>query len=336
MLMTFFVIFFTAYFVFLGNVLSADKEFTDGVCLLINGMLLFISVCGMTISILYILMGKGSKLWYEKYEASISWVIEDSLVDSNEVVLSDRHAEWECEFDKSKFPDYFPRHGYLREISRNTNDSIFSSKSGEYSVSKVNIAIGLFGFFFWETIALTHLILIFDLQSRCSEMIFLLPSILFLVSIGWMFFSGYLYSGRNKRVIKRHIRMRLKLLNSQEKNLFDPESFNMNKKENSRASEYLRNGIEGGIGKYHLKWNIHDYQLLRMIDTLTYNLVKKEYGEKEQEIDLTRERCCRMILGIIHMIVAILLVVLVVTALVSSQEMAKNGFFCVFLRIRNV
>ena len=213
MLMTFFVIFFTAYFVFIGNVISADKEILNKYRLVLNGALLFISVCGMIISILYILMGKGSKLWYEKYEASISWVIEGSLMYSDEVKLADKHAEWECEYDKSKWPDYFPRHGFLREISDNTNDSIFSSKSGEYSVSKVNIAIGLFGFFFWEAIALTHLILIFNLQSRCSEMVFLLPTILFLVSIGWMFFSGYVYSGNNKRNIRRQIKERLAFFN---------------------------------------------------------------------------------------------------------------------------
>ena len=213
MLMTFFVIFFTAYFVFIGNVISADKEIINEYRLVLNGALLFISVCGMSISILYILMGKGSKLWYEKYEASISWVIEGSLMYSNEVKLADKHAERECEYDKSKWPDYFPRHGFLREISGNTNDSIFSSKSGEYSVSKVNIAIGLFGFFFWEAIAHTHLILIFNLQSRCSERVFLLPTILFLVSIGWMFFSGYVYSGNNKKNIRRQIKKRLAFFN---------------------------------------------------------------------------------------------------------------------------
>lgn len=213
MLMTFFVIFFTAYFVFLGNVLSSDKELTCGSFLAVNGVLLFISVCGMITSILYILMGKGSKLWYEKYEASISWVVEGSLVDSNEVKYSDIHAKEECKSDKSKWPDYFPRHGHLSEISDYTDDSIFSSKSGEYSVSKVNIAIGLFGFFFWEAIALTHLILIFNLQSRCSERVFLLPTILFLVSIGWMFFSGYVYSGNNKRNIRRQIKERLAFFN---------------------------------------------------------------------------------------------------------------------------
>ena len=336
MLMTFFVIFFTAYFVFLGNVLSSDKELTCGSFLAVNGVLLFISVCGMITSILYILMGKGSKLWYEKYEASISWVVEGSLVDSNEVKYSDMHAEEECKSDKSKWPDYFPRHGHLSEISDYTDDSIFSSKSGEYSVSKVNIAIGLFGFFFWEAIAFTHLTFFLHLLTKCSRWIISLPAILFLASILWMFASGYLYSVRNKRVIKLQIRKRLKFLNIHDKDLFGPESFSMTAEENSRVAEYLRNGIEGGIGMYHLKRNIHDYQLLRIIDTLTNNLVCKKYREKEQKLHMKRERCCRIILGFIHLIVVILLVVLVVVALVSSPEMRKNSFFYMLLRVSNV
>lgn len=157
-------------------------------------------------------MSKGSKLWVEKYEASIGFYIDSDILFSKNVIEINEKAKKDVE-DKSDFYSaVLPSQGCLCEISGKTNDSIFSSQSGEYSVSRLNIGIGLFGLIIWGALFCFHLIVLINFKYIKSAIIF--ASCTFIISVILFLCSGYTYSRNNKRYIKKRIRQRLKIYNA--------------------------------------------------------------------------------------------------------------------------
>ncbi len=78
---------------------------------------------GISFSILWVMMAKGSKYWFERYEAGIN-AFEDG--------------------DAGKKLAGYPHHGDMSKLKPHQfNENIFSPKSGHYSVSKVNGTIGI-------------------------------------------------------------------------------------------------------------------------------------------------------------------------------------------------
>lgn len=110
----------------------------------------FIALCGfgLTISILWIQMAKGSKRWYERYENSISLIINEYDLENR--VFSFPH--------QPQGKEGLPMHGYLEEAD--CDDSLFSPKAGKYSVSKINIAIGQIAFIIWRLLFVLHISLL--------------------------------------------------------------------------------------------------------------------------------------------------------------------------------
>ena len=215
--MTFFVIFFTAYAVLLTSFLDSYlKNSTDNMnnfsCFVYNFCLLAITVCGFIVSILWIEMSKGSKLWVEKYEASIGFYIDSDILLSKNVININEKAKKDVVDKPDFYPAFFPSQGCLCEISDNTNDSIFSSQSGEYSVSRLNIGIGLFGLIIWGALFCFHLIVLINFKYINSAIVF--SSCTFIISVILFLCSGYTYSRNNKRYIKKRIRQRLKIYNA--------------------------------------------------------------------------------------------------------------------------
>jgi len=126
-------------------VLSNSIEFGIGFFVL--------SLMGSSFSILWIFMAKGSKYWYERYETSISAIEEDKGLFSDEI-----NHEWEREKSdarqQNREEQHIPIHGYLRKGK--TNSFLLSPKGGAYSVSKVNILIGVVFLFFWLLAQIFH------------------------------------------------------------------------------------------------------------------------------------------------------------------------------------
>ena len=88
-----------------------------------------ITLLNLAFSMLWIMMAKGSKFWYERYEHSINSLLEKSLL------LEDINND-------------YPRHGVLEYPPDDRySDNLFSTNAGGYSVSKVNITIGIIGVF---------------------------------------------------------------------------------------------------------------------------------------------------------------------------------------------
>ena len=92
---------------------------------------------GIVFSILWIMMAKGSKYWFEKYEKGICKYEEDNDV------IKNLHG--------------YPLHVSLPPLAPNKyNDNIFSTKAGKYSVSKVNASIGIIALVVFSILEILH------------------------------------------------------------------------------------------------------------------------------------------------------------------------------------
>ena len=91
---------------------------------------------GIMFSILWVMMAKGSKYWVERYEKGIN--------------------KFEREIAGEKLKD-LPHHGEMPALERYQYDeNIFSTKTGHYSVSRVNTAIGIISLLSFSVLEIFH------------------------------------------------------------------------------------------------------------------------------------------------------------------------------------
>ena len=107
--------------------------------LLVKCIPVVISFVGIVLSLLWILMAKGSKAWYEHYEQAIA-------------AFAKKHATTDV-------PEYVMAHRWyvMPEIFRSPmSNGILNFKGGAYSVSKIVIAIGICSLMIWGMLFLIH------------------------------------------------------------------------------------------------------------------------------------------------------------------------------------
>ena len=103
----------------------------------------------MVFAVLGIAMAKGSKAWYEALENAIPFV-----ENSNKKMISWAKVRWEIdlrsrEMNKRKCDDRDDLKSFRKDLK---NNSIFSTASGAYSPSKINIALGQISLLIWLTV----------------------------------------------------------------------------------------------------------------------------------------------------------------------------------------
>lgn len=128
---------------------NMEKEYTiqldDGYRIKENKLAIqhFSAAClcylGLCFSILWVMMSKGAKYWYESYEQSINAFIN----------IAEKDKVWDIN-------SQYPRHGRLDEPI-NTNSSLFSPRAYTYSVSKINCTIGIIGIICWLVLSIIHM-----------------------------------------------------------------------------------------------------------------------------------------------------------------------------------
>lgn len=111
----------------------------------LNNIALVLCLVNIVFSCLWIMMAKGSKAWYERYERAID------AFDYNDKYVNDEVIETGVnKYKKGIKPiggfQYSNLEGYDKPEIR---DCIFSCKGGAYSPSKINIAIGQIAFVIW-------------------------------------------------------------------------------------------------------------------------------------------------------------------------------------------
>lgn len=143
-----------------------------------------LSIIGLIFSIFWIKMAKASKAWYEVYESAIS------------AIESNREYAEENVTKIGGFKHYrLPNYGGV-----NMNNSLFSTKAGEYSVSKINIGIGQVFMILWLMIGIIHIVLIGTIlsnhfYSKFIVSISILIFVVILLIVLWVFiYSKFLKS----------------------------------------------------------------------------------------------------------------------------------------------
>lgn len=108
-------------------------------------------------SVLWILMAKASKCWYEKYESAIlalmGWSENQKLFDDS-VYLDEGKKHCIAGFGYAEIPEY---NGEWNAAQK-SDDSIWSTKRGAFSPSKITIFIGQLSLVVWLLLGAGHLV----------------------------------------------------------------------------------------------------------------------------------------------------------------------------------
>lgn len=142
-----------------------------------------ITLLCLVFSMLWIMMSKGSKYCYERYEYSLNAIFWDLKLFNN-------------------ITEEIPCHGNLRYPDYEYSNSIFSTSAGEYSVSKVNIAIGIIGLFVFSLLNPLHfanfLKLKFNFLDSLQCALFAIAQIVVLFAFIFLFLKMFCKSGDTK------------------------------------------------------------------------------------------------------------------------------------------
>ena len=142
-----------------------------------------ITLLCLVFSMLWIMMSKGSKYCYERYEYSLNAIFWDLKLFTN-------------------ITEEIPCHGNLRYPDYEYSNRIFSTSAGEYSVSKVNIAIGIIGLFVFSLLNPLHfanfLKLKFDFLDSLQCALFAIAQIVVLFAFIFLFLKMFCKSGDTK------------------------------------------------------------------------------------------------------------------------------------------
>ena len=125
----------------------------------INNVLMIICLVSTVFSCFCIMMSKGSKAWYEKYEHAIN-AFEGNEAYVSQSILNSGEKEGEKEGEKISAEiggfQYANIKGYEYV---NIEYNIFSCRAGAYSPSRINIAIGQVSFILWCIAFVIHFFL---------------------------------------------------------------------------------------------------------------------------------------------------------------------------------
>ena len=113
-----------------------------------NGIALGISLIGLILSLLWIMMAKGSKTWYERYESAITAFVDKFGNDSK--VFED---------DAGKIAGFTAVHMDTFD-EEPISDWLWKPCGGTYSVSKINIALGHISVVVWTLLLSVHAIIL--------------------------------------------------------------------------------------------------------------------------------------------------------------------------------
>lgn len=119
---------------------------------ILNNIALVLSIVNILFSTLWIMMAKGSKAWYERYERAIDAFECDEKYVNPEVTNTGINGSEIGGFQYQNLINY---------ERPDIRDCIFSCKGGGYSPSKINIAIGQISFVLWCLVFGAHCFLSF-------------------------------------------------------------------------------------------------------------------------------------------------------------------------------
>ncbi len=115
---------------------------------MVNLVCFGLSIIGIVLSIFWIMMAKGSKAWYERYEKAICHFREIADLGDKQKKQIEESADRIIAFNYGNcFANY----------SDVVSSWLWNTRGGAYSPSKINIAIGHLSFFMWLLLSIVHI-----------------------------------------------------------------------------------------------------------------------------------------------------------------------------------
>lgn len=183
-LTTILVLCFTGYGVVTIKLFDNVEYVVSSSTYMLNNIALVLCLVNIIFSSLWIMMAKGSKAWYERYEYAIdAFECDESLV-SKEVLNSGIRKSPIGGFQYQLLKGY---------DATDINDCIFKCQGGAYSPSKINIAIGQISFVIWCVAFIIHCVLHIN-KFQLDEVWFekYVPGFLFLLFLCVLIFILYI------------------------------------------------------------------------------------------------------------------------------------------------
>ena len=169
----------SAYGTVLMKIAFPDKQPTNDLWTAVSKtqqeILIGLTFLGSTFSLLWCMMSKGSKYWVERYEGGIDYFV-DGFTYAGEM----------RDFDYG-----LPYHGHLPPLPKEkVNDNPLSALAGKYSVSKVNITIGIVSLFAWSILGILHIGKYIETVWKIENIVYckILSSIFFISALTIIFF----------------------------------------------------------------------------------------------------------------------------------------------------
>ena len=117
---------------------------------------ILICLLGITFSVLWIIMGKGSKAWYEIYESNLAKMSSNPKFWKDEDEAESELDKIFCNKKTGRYTEYVFGHLYNRHGDP-IDKKLFSTAGGSFSVSKVNIMIGIISLKFFILALFFHI-----------------------------------------------------------------------------------------------------------------------------------------------------------------------------------
>ena len=136
MLLTIIVLLYTGYGAIIIKMCDLNYILDIGKMYIYNNIAMLLCLLNIVFSILWIMMSKGSKAWYERYENAIEAFENNEEYVCSQVSYGKGIGGFRLENIK----------GYVEPI---VEDCLFKNSGGSYSPSKINIAIGQITLILW-------------------------------------------------------------------------------------------------------------------------------------------------------------------------------------------
>lgn len=178
-LTTILILCFTGYGVITMKLLDSIEYNVEPSAYTLNNISLVLCLVNIVFSCLWIMMAKGSKAWYERYENAID------AFDYNEKYVCDEVYNSGIRKDqKGKRPIGGFQFKNLKQYEKpEINDCIFTCQGGAYSPSKINIAIGQISFVIWCLAFGIHYFMSIKGFHLDREIIEKLPHVLLIIAL---------------------------------------------------------------------------------------------------------------------------------------------------------
>ena len=155
-----------------------------------------IAIIGLVLSFLWIMLAKGSKAWYERYENAILYYAEIAELGKDDL---------EGLFENSKAQKLvaFAYGKHFKKYSEPVSSWLWNTKGGPYSPSKINIAIGHLSALFWIAAIVFHVavaqlgvkMVAGSIEFNCGLGTVMLAIALFGMLFFWLYARTFLKSG---------------------------------------------------------------------------------------------------------------------------------------------